>query len=310
MVRIHRIDFPGAIQNVCVHGVHGQLIFLDDADRLLRLQLIEINVVEFDWIVIAFVFMDNHEHLLVITPRGNLAEGMHKLNGEYARRFNRRHVRKGHLFDDRYYSHVVEGPGCLAAVSRYFDLNPCRAGIVTSPELYPWGSCQMYFDPSRALPWLDTSYVLGEFVGDRQRQRESYQEFVLKGLTVPPKCPWQRLHFGRFLGRAHWARRLAGELGLDVARIPEREIHWGELRARLEIHLPPAWKEHLQGLMAWIGVNRYGLTQREIATPLGFRSQSGISRALGRMELAIPMEHRKLLLAILDAAEDGGSAQA
>ena len=74
MTRQARIDFPGALQNVGVHGVHGQDMFLDDIDRHYRLELLLFVIETCGWIVIAFVFMDNHEHVFVLTPRGNLSD--------------------------------------------------------------------------------------------------------------------------------------------------------------------------------------------------------------------------------------------
>jgi len=52
--------------------------------------------------------MDNHHHLLVETPEGNLVRGMRRLNGRYTRTFNRRHGHVGHVFQGRYKSILVE----------------------------------------------------------------------------------------------------------------------------------------------------------------------------------------------------------
>lgn len=42
--------------------------------------------------------MSNHYHLLIETPEANLARGMRQLNGVYIQRFNRAHLRVGHVF--------------------------------------------------------------------------------------------------------------------------------------------------------------------------------------------------------------------
>ena len=46
--------------------------------------------------------MDNHYHLLIETPDGNLSKGMRQLNGVYTQQYNRRHGLSGHLFQGRY----------------------------------------------------------------------------------------------------------------------------------------------------------------------------------------------------------------
>ena len=63
--------------------------------------------------------------------------------------FNRRHGRKGTLWEERFKSVLVEGKGGtggpdglggLLAVAAYIDLNPVRAGIVDDPKDYRWCS--------------------------------------------------------------------------------------------------------------------------------------------------------------------------
>jgi len=46
--------------------------------------------------------MNNHYHLLIKTPYGNLSRGMRQLNGLYTQRFNQRHQQVGHLLQGRY----------------------------------------------------------------------------------------------------------------------------------------------------------------------------------------------------------------
>ncbi len=53
--------------------------------------------------------MLNHFHLVVETPKANLAAGMRWFLGAYTSRFNRRHKLLGHLFSGRYKSLIVDG---------------------------------------------------------------------------------------------------------------------------------------------------------------------------------------------------------
>jgi len=72
--------------------------------------------------------MSNHYHLLIKTPRANLADGMKRLNGLYTQRFNKRHKRIGHLFQGRYKAFVIEKESYFLEVCRYIVLNPLQAG--------------------------------------------------------------------------------------------------------------------------------------------------------------------------------------
>ena len=84
--------------------------------------------------------MDNHYHLLVETPDGNLSKGMRQLNGVYTQRFNRKHKRVGHVFQGRYKAIIVQKNSYLAELARYIVLNPVRAEMVRSARDWPWSS--------------------------------------------------------------------------------------------------------------------------------------------------------------------------
>jgi REP element-mobilizing transposase RayT len=84
--------------------------------------------------------MDNHYHLLIQTPDGNLSKGMRQLNGVYTQISNRRHRRVGHLFQGRFKAILVDGDAYLLELARYVVLNPVRAGMVKRPEHWAWSS--------------------------------------------------------------------------------------------------------------------------------------------------------------------------
>ena len=81
--------------------------------------------------------MTNHYHLLVGSTREKLSLGLHRLNGLYAQRFNRRHRRKGHLFGDRFWASVVEDEHFPTA-RVYILNNPVRAEMCDASEQYAW----------------------------------------------------------------------------------------------------------------------------------------------------------------------------
>ena len=93
-----RIEFAGALYHATSRGDGKEDIFLDDNDREMFLDVLaEVNE-RFNWSVHSYCLMDNHYHLLIETPDGNLAKGMRHLNGVYTQRFNRKHKPVGHVF--------------------------------------------------------------------------------------------------------------------------------------------------------------------------------------------------------------------
>jgi REP element-mobilizing transposase RayT len=64
---------------------------------------------------------------------------MKGLKQEFTQWFNRKHHRKGTLWEERFKSVLVEGEGeVLLTMAAYIDLNPIRAGLVEDPKEYRW----------------------------------------------------------------------------------------------------------------------------------------------------------------------------
>ena len=78
-------------------GVERRRIFADDRDRERFLEQLGAAVEDCGVRLYLFCLMNNHVHLLVETPRGNLSRFMLKLQTAYTMYFNLRHRRAGHL---------------------------------------------------------------------------------------------------------------------------------------------------------------------------------------------------------------------
>ena len=102
MPRRLRIQYPRAIYHVISRGNARQEVVEDDDDRRRLLNGLERVSGGCGWELLAFVVMSNHLHLMVRTPRPNLAAGMHRLLSTYALYHGRHHRRPGHLFQGRY----------------------------------------------------------------------------------------------------------------------------------------------------------------------------------------------------------------
>ena len=166
MVRRNRteIEDKNAIYHIIGKGVEGTEIFTDDVDRNKFLQLLQKMVTPHKVLLFSYALMDTHFHLLLKTEEANLSQAMQFLNSSYAHWFNIRHIRKGHLFQDRYKSHLVLNSLYLYSVASYISLNPVEAGLVDSPEDYPWSSFQYFLftqNQNKSVPsWLNIQELL------------------------------------------------------------------------------------------------------------------------------------------------------
>lgn len=83
MARPIRIEFAGALYHVTSRGDRQEDIYLDEKDRKNFLAILEQVHKRFNWVIHAYCLMDNHYHLLIETPDGNLSQGMRQfeING-------------------------------------------------------------------------------------------------------------------------------------------------------------------------------------------------------------------------------------
>lgn len=141
-------------------GNSKQIIFEDDSDRYRFLSDISDRFACHEVAVLAWCLMDNHFHLMVDDPFDNLSKAMQCALTAYAKYFNRKTGRTGHLFDNRYSRVAVESDTQAVQLLDYIHLNPVK-GALDSLEAYRWSSFKAYqlgydpFDICDATPMLD-----------------------------------------------------------------------------------------------------------------------------------------------------------
>lgn len=138
MPRMPRSLLPDGHFHVTCRGNRGARIFIEDLDRLDFLDLLRSTVNRSSWQLHAYCLMGTHYHLLLEATRERLSEGMQRLNGVYALRFNRRYGLRGHLFETRYSSYVVSSESHLEAAVNYILENPVRAGLCSEIGAWRW----------------------------------------------------------------------------------------------------------------------------------------------------------------------------
>jgi putative transposase len=182
MSRPLRIEFAGALYHVTARGNERKPIVRADFDREEWVATLAHVCDRFAWRCLAWCLMDNHFHLVLETPKANLARGMRQLNGRYAQRFNRRHRRVGHLFQGRYKALLVErGPHLLEAC-RYTVLNPERTRTPRRHDTWRWSSYRASAGLEPAPAWLELDQLLGQFAAERSVAQRRYRAFIRAGL--------------------------------------------------------------------------------------------------------------------------------
>lgn len=141
MPRQPRYFVPDVPQHVIQRGVDRQPVFFDGNDYSLYLHALGNAAVKYECQIHAYVLMTNHTHLLV-TPKNDQSIPllMQAIGRSYVQKLNRIHNRTGTLWEGRYKACLIQYDRYLLACHRYIELNPVRAGMVSSPAAFPHSS--------------------------------------------------------------------------------------------------------------------------------------------------------------------------
>jgi putative transposase len=221
MARPLRIEYDGALYHVTSRGNERRAIFRDDTDRELFLATLFRVTERFHWLCHAYCLMNNHYHLVIETPDGNLSKGMRQLNGVYTQAFNRRHRRVGHLFQGRFKGILVQKESHFLEVCRYIVLNPVRAKAVKHPREWAWSSYRATGGLTASPRCLTVEEILSHFGQKRGSAQEKYRSYVTEG--VNGATIWKNLEAQSLLGLEGLADALRGHVTSkqNVREIPK-----------------------------------------------------------------------------------------
>lgn len=140
MPRIARLIIPDAPHHITQRGNNKQDVFFVDTDKQVYLNILKEQADKFSLIIDGYCLMSNHVHL-VATPikQDSLAKTMGRTNLIYSQYINRLHKRGGHLWQNRYYSCVLDEKYFFNTLS-YIERNPVRAKMCRKPWDYEWSS--------------------------------------------------------------------------------------------------------------------------------------------------------------------------
>ena len=260
MPRPLRIFDPGSLVHVISRASQGEAIFSEAEERGLFVKRLAQQAHAWDGRIYAYVVMGNHFHLLLEVGKQPLQTLMHPLLTWYSGRYNWQHDRRGHVFQGRYQTVLLQREAHLLELVRYLHLNPVRAGLVRSPEEYTWSSHSAYCAGS-GHGWLAVEQALRVFSDDRRSAIRQYREFVHDGISMGRRPEWYRSSpLGKHLaGGGRAARRARGVLALaQRLALSGAEINPGEA-ATVEARV----------LLAHVAVVAAGLSVAEVAEALG-----------------------------------------
>jgi putative transposase len=144
--------------------------------RDLLLEVLERVRRRYHFVVVGYVIMPEHIHLLLSEPeRGDPSKVMQAIKQGFARRLLRRQSAaddppiadprqrglwdtafdRGHLWQARFYDFVVYTENKRVEKLRYMHRNPVKRGLVAEPGHWDWSSYRHYADGERGIVLVD-----------------------------------------------------------------------------------------------------------------------------------------------------------
>jgi len=157
-----RVDLAG-YHHVINRGVNRGIIFNTPDDKEMFLQIINKSATIHKVILHDYCIMDNHYHLLIETSKENISTFMRIVNANYAKYFNKKYKRTGHLWQDRYKSRYITDENYLYVLLRYIESNPIEAGITKKVGEFPFTFASMIFHAKNYYPCSSDSLLVTQF---------------------------------------------------------------------------------------------------------------------------------------------------
>lgn len=267
MARKLRLEFPGACYHVINRGNYRTDIFKTEGARAAFEACLFEACAKSGWVLHAYVLMSNHYHLALETPQGNLVAGMQWLQATFANRFNKLRSERGHLFQGRYKSLLVEEGGPLGQVCHYICLNPVRAGIcpVERLEDYRYSSYWYLGRPKQRLAFMrvDTALQEAGALADTKAGRQAYAQYLTWQASEGPagrNKAYVTMSKGWALGGGDFKRTLIKDHALAASARAWESTGAQEIKAE-------QWREILVRCLRQLGKSKVMITADRKSAP-------------------------------------------
>jgi putative transposase len=203
MARFPRVVVVDVPHHVTQRGNARQVILDSDADRLTYMALLREYAQLYRLSLLGYCLMSNHVHLIAVPHTEMvLAQALKQAHGRYASYWNGHKSSTGHVWQGRFYSCPLDERHLWEAL-RYVELNPVRAGMVESPERWPWSSAATHCGFASPDPILKM---------ERWRQRwaaDEWNRFLMQAESAAELAALRRFtHTGRPLGSSEFVAAL------------------------------------------------------------------------------------------------------
>ena len=211
MPRTNRIVAIGCPHHITHRGNNKQPVFLDDNDYIFFLNTFEKYKNTYDLKVYSYSLIPNHVHIKGIPfHRDSMSKTFNLTQMVYARYFNRKYEKLGHLWQNRFFSCPL-GESHTYNVTKYIDNNPVRHGLVAVAENWKWSSARDHLGISKGIISLEPIDTLLDIDNWKAFLKTDLSKNEIKDIT---NC----VLTGKPLGDEKFVNSLEKLLGISLAK--------------------------------------------------------------------------------------------
>jgi putative transposase len=218
MARLPRLALAGQPHHVALQGHNANAVFLDDQDRAAFLAMLGEAARQHGVALHAYALLDDAVHWLATPSEApSLGRLVQSIGRRYVAAFNRRHGRRGTLWDGRFRSSLIEAESALADATVLIERLPAAAGLVAHACDWAWSSAAHHLGRRRDA-WL-TEHPVYWSLGNTPFERELVHANMLEeGLSAAREQQFQlALRRGHAVGRAPFLMLTAARAGRPAA---------------------------------------------------------------------------------------------
>jgi len=295
MPRRPRVFVEGGIYHVYNRFARGAEIFAEPEEAIEFIEILRKARNRDSLRIYAWTLMSNHYHLAVRTGPVPLSRTMGYVQARFGQGYNRRSRSSGPRWQSRYKARLVEDPIQFDRLVTYIHLNPVQAGVVDDPADYVFSGHRELLRKIKH-PLIDVDGVLSLFGDTVGAARRAYVR-AMKGAREEEwlgesrgLIPWWVHEVDRRVepvAPTSWIDELGRSTGLERPRMDSREflLRSCELLDITMATLAGAGKgrelSRQRYLIAALGIERWGLTAKPLAEPVG-RLPEAVSRWASR----------------------------
>jgi REP-associated tyrosine transposase len=165
-----RTLFSGCPHHVTQRGYRHRVVFQDDPDTRLFLDVLSEEAAEAHVAVWTWALMANHVHLILVPREAtSIATALGGCLARYEAAFEARHGLTGRLWQPRFYASVLDRQEFLWRAVRYVERNPVAARIVPRAEDYRWSSAAYHCGLRATDPLVSPDSPLPGAIADWSR---------------------------------------------------------------------------------------------------------------------------------------------